>query len=148
MHDLCRLPPASVRSSGISRYTRYMAERRTAKVRAAAKQRSAQQLNGYLEFIREQGVIGLAIGFVMGAAAATLVKSMIDNVVMPPVGILLGSANGLKGLEVSLGHHGGKETILHYGVFLNDLVNFLILALAIYVVVKMLRLDRLDKKKG
>lgn len=123
-------------------------EKRTAKVRAAAKRRSAKHVNGFLEFIREQGVIGLAIGFVIGAAAATLVKSLIDNVVMPPLGVLLGSANGLKGLSTSLGHHGGKEVVLNYGVFLNDLVNFLILALAVYVVVKLLRLDKLDKKKG
>lgn len=117
-------------------------------MRAAAKQRGATHMNGFFEFVREQGVVGLAIGFVMGAAAATLVKSLIDNVVMPPLGILLGSANGLKGLSVGLGRHGGKEVVLNYGVFLNDLVNFLILALAVYVVVKMLRLDRLDKKKG
>ncbi len=117
-------------------------------MRAAAKRRGARHVNGFLEFIREQGVIGLAIGFVMGAAAATLVKSLIDNVVMPPLGILLGSADGLKGLSANLGHHAGKEVTLNYGVFLNDLVNFLILALAVYVVVKMLRLDRLDKKKG
>jgi large conductance mechanosensitive channel len=125
-----------------------MAEKRTAKVRAVAKQRSVRQLNGFLGFIREQGVIGLAIGFVMGAAAATLVKSLIDNVLMPPLGILVGSANGLKGLSANLGRHGGKEVVLNYGIFLNDLVNFLILALAVYVMVKVLRLDRLDKKKG
>lgn len=117
-------------------------------MRAAAKQRSAKHVNGFLEFVREQGVIGLAIGFVMGAAAATLVKSLMDNVVMPPIGILLGSANGLKGLSVSLGTHGGKETVMNYGLFLNDLINFLILALAVYVVVRVLQLDRLDKKKG
>lgn len=122
-----------------------MAEKRTAKVRAAAKERGKKHVNGFLEFIREQGVIGLAIGFVMGAAAATLVKSLIDNVVMPPLGVLLGSADGLRGLTASLGRHAGKEVTLNYGVFLNDLVNFLILALAVYVVVKLLRLDRLDK---
>jgi len=115
---------------------------------AAVKSRGSKHANGFIEFVREQGVIGLAIGFVIGAAAATLVKSLIDNVVMPPIGILLGSADGLKGLKVSLGMHDGKEAILHYGVFLNDLVNFLILALAIYIVVRVLRLDRLDKKKS
>lgn len=125
-----------------------MADRTTKKSRVAkVKDRGAKHTNGFIEFIREQGVVGLAIGFVIGAAAATLVKSLIDNVVMPPVGILLGSADGLKGLEVSLGMHAGKEAILHYGQFLNDLINFLILALAIYIVVHVLRFDRVDKKK-
>lgn len=115
---------------------------------AAVKNHGSKHANGFIEFIREQGVVGLAIGFVIGAAAATLVKSLIDNVVMPPIGILLGSADGLKGLEVSLGMHNGKEAILHYGQFLNDFVNFLILALAIYLVVHVLRLDKADKKKA
>lgn len=103
--------------------------------------------NGFLEFVREQGVIGLAIGFVIGAAAATLVKSLIENVIMPPIGILLGSAEGIKGLSINLGTYHGKVAELSYGMFLNDLINFLILAFVVYIVVHIMRLDRLDKKK-
>lgn len=116
-------------------------------MRKAVRQRSKKHVNGFLEFVRTQGVVGLAIGFVMGAAATALVKSFVDNVIMPPVGILLGSADGLRGLSASLGMHGGKEVTWQYGLFLSELVNFLILALTIYVVVKILQLDRLDKKK-
>lgn len=122
-------------------------EKKIAKAKAVVKQRGTKQVNGFVGFIREQGVVGLAIGFIIGAAAATVVKSLVDNVLMPPIGVLLGSADGLKGLQVSLGTHHGKEAILHYGQFLNDLVNFLILALCIYLVIHVLRLDRLDKKK-
>lgn len=114
---------------------------------AALKGRSAQHASGFVAFLREQGVVGLAVGFVLGAAAATLVKSLIENVVMPPIGIALGSANGLKGLTFSLGVHDGKEVLLHYGQFLSDLVNFLILALVVYLVVRVLQLERADKKK-
>ena len=103
--------------------------------------------NDFLEFVREQGVIGLAIGFVIGAAATTLVRSLIDNVVMPPVGILLGSAEGIKGLSINLGTYNGKVAELTYGIFLNDLINFLILAFVVYMVVHVMRLDRIDKKK-
>lgn len=117
---------------------------RVSKVKATG----LKQANGFIEFVREQGIVGLAIGFIIGAAAATLMRSLVDNVFMPPIGILLGSADGLKGLEVSLGMHNGKEAIMHYGLFLNDLVNFLILALAIYLVIRVLRLDKLDKKKA
>lgn len=102
-----------------------------------------------MEFIREQGVVGLAVGLVIGGAVATLVKSLIDNVVMPPIGILLGSAEGLKGLAVSLGTYGGKETIMHYGIFLNDLINFIVIAAVIYYIVKVLQLDKkIDKPKA
>lgn len=128
-------------------YTNSM-EKKIAKARQVVKVHGAKHVNGFKEFIREQGIVGLAIGFVVGAAAATLVKSFVDNVIMPPVGILLGSADGLRGLSASLGEHAGKEVILRYGQFLSDLVNFLILAFVIYVVVKILQLDRIDKRKG
>lgn len=113
--------------------------------RIAAK--STRRLGGFIEFIREQGVVGLAIGFVIGAAVAALARSLVDNVVMPPIGVVLGSADGIKGLSLSLGMHDGKEAVLAYGVFLNDLINFLILALVVYVVVRLLQADKLDRKK-
>jgi large conductance mechanosensitive channel len=109
--------------------------------------RGGQQIHGFVDFIREQGVIGLAIGFVIGAAAATVVKSLVDNVFMPPIGVLIGSADGIKSLTLSLGTYHGKEALLHYGQFLNDLINFVIIALVIYIIVRLLRLDRADKKK-
>jgi large conductance mechanosensitive channel len=103
---------------------------------------------GFVNFIREQGVVGLAVGLVLGGAVATVVKSLVDNVVMPPVGLLLGSADGLKGLSWTLGRAGGQDAVLHYGMFLNDIINFAIIALVIYVVVHMLGLDKkFDKSK-
>ena len=106
------------------------------------------QLKGFIDFIRLQGVIGLAVGLILGGAASVLVKSLIDNVVMPPVGLLLGSAEGLKGLSMTLGETAeGLPTTLKYGIFLNDLVNFIIIALVVYVTVKILKADKLDKKK-
>jgi len=104
---------------------------------------------GFIEFIRTQGVIGLAVGLVLGGAVSVVVKSSVDNIIMPPLGLLLGSADGLKGLTLNLGKtDAGKEAVLHYGSFLNDVINFLVIALTIYLVIHALRLDRLDKKKG
>jgi large conductance mechanosensitive channel len=85
---------------------------------------------------------------VLGGAVTILVKSLVDNVVMPPVGLILGSSEGLKGLSVNLGKTAaGKDAILHYGVFLNDFINFLVIALVVYLVVHALGFDKLDKKK-
>jgi len=106
------------------------------------------QIKGFIDFIRTQGVVGLAVGLVLGGAVSVLVKSLVDNVIMPPFGLLLGSAEGLKGLEWTIGAtRDGEPTILHYGVFLNDFINFLVIALTIYLVLKLLRVDQLDKKK-
>lgn len=108
----------------------------------------SSQIKGFIDFIRTQGVISLAVGLILGGAASVLVKSLVDNVVMPPLGLLLGSAEGLKGLEVTLGKAAsGTPAVLRYGIFLNDLVNFIIISLVVYVTVKLLKVDKMDKKK-
>jgi large conductance mechanosensitive channel len=106
------------------------------------------QVKGFLDFIRTQGVVGLAVGLVLGGAVSIVVKSLVDNVVMPPIGLLLGSGDGLKGLSWTIGEgKGGDPAVLQYGIFLNDLFNFLVIALVIYFVFHLLGLTKLDKKK-
>jgi len=106
------------------------------------------QIRGFVDFIRTQGVVGLAVGLVLGGAVSVLVKSLIDNVIMPPLGLLLGSAEGIKGLSVTMGMTAaGKPAILNYGIFLNDFINFIVIALVVYLIVHLLKFDRLDKKK-
>jgi len=107
------------------------------------------QLKGFIDFIRTQGVVGLAVGLVLGGAVGTTVKSLVDNVVMPPIGLLLGSTEGLKGLSATIGESSnGAPVILKYGIFLNDLINFVIIAFVIYFLVKLLKVENLDKKKS
>ena len=122
--------------------------RRVGAKAAAIKRGSAKQVNGFTEFIRTQGVVGLGVGLVLGGAITVRVKSLIDNVIMPPIGLLLGSAEGLKGLSTTIGKTAeGKGAVLHYGIFLNDFINFLVIALVIYIIVHVLGLDKLDKSK-
>jgi len=105
-------------------------------------------MKAFLDFIRTQGVVGLAVGLVLGGAVSVLVKSLVDNVVMPPLGLVLGSAEGLKGLVWTMGKtNGGQQAVLHYGIFLNDFINFIVIALVIYFIIRLLRFDRIDKKK-
>lgn len=116
------------------------------------KGKSTAYVGGFMNFVREQGVVGLAVGLAIGGAATILIKSLLDNVIMPPIGLLLGSAEGLKGLSIVIGHHtvNGQtvEILLRYGAFINDLVNFLVIAFVVYLVVHVLGLDKkLDKKK-
>lgn len=100
----------------------------------------------FMKFIREQNVVGLAVGLILGTAASGLVNSLINNVIMPPLGFLLGSADGIRGLTLDMGTTpAGEHAVLAYGAFINDLINFLVLALVVYLVVKILKLD-LKKK--
>lgn len=95
-----------------------------------------------MDFVREQGVVGLAVGFILGAAVAKVVSSLVSDIVNPIVGLLLGSAEGLKSLSFQLA--GAKIT---YGNFLGVLIDFLIIAGVVYFGVKALKLDKLDKPK-
>ena len=98
--------------------------------------------SGFIAFIKEQNVVSLAIGLVLGTAASALVNSLINNIIMPPLGFLLGSADGIRGLELVMGTTPTGETaVLRYGQFINDLINFLVLAFVVYFVVKALKLD-------
>jgi len=107
------------------------------------------QIKAFLDFIRTQGVVGLAGGLVLGGAVGVVVKSLVDNVVMPPLGLLLGSAECLKGLTWTLGKTAsGDSAVLHYGVFLNDFINFAVIALVIYLILRLLRVEQFDKKKN
>jgi large conductance mechanosensitive channel len=100
------------------------------------------ETGGFMKFIREQNVVGLAIGLILGTAASGLVNSLINNVIMPPLGFLLGSADGIRGLTIDMGTTpAGEHAVLAYGAFINDFINFLVLALVVYMVVKILKLD-------
>ncbi|MFV0485069.1 MAG: MscL family protein [Candidatus Saccharimonadales bacterium] len=112
------------------------------KVEEVVKTQVKEQVGGFRDFIKGQNVIGLAIGLVIGTAASTLINSLINNVIMPPLGFLLGSAEGLKGLYWDLGTTpAGDTAILQYGQFLNDFINFLVIAIVVYLVVKWLRVE-------
>jgi large conductance mechanosensitive channel len=106
------------------------------------------QMRSFIDFIRTQGVVGLAVGLVLGGAVGVMVKSLVDNIVMPPLGFLLGSTEGLKGLSVVIGKTAnGTDAVLRYGIFLNDLINFIVIALVIYFLIIFFKVDRLDKKQ-
>jgi large conductance mechanosensitive channel len=102
-------------------------------------------LNEFKQFIARGNVIDLAVAFVMGAAFGKIVTSLVNDIVMPPIGLLLGKADfsdkfiALRGNPASLAE--AKAAIppiptINYGVFINALVDFLIVAFAMYLLVK------------
>jgi large conductance mechanosensitive channel len=98
-------------------------------------------VKGFLNFIREQGVVGLAVGFILGGAVAKVVSSLVADIITPIIGLVLGAAGNLK--EASLTIAGAE---IMWGNFVNTTIDFLVIALVVYFGVKALRLDRLDKK--
>lgn len=99
-------------------------------------------MKNFLEFIKEQGAVGLAVGFVLGGAVAKLVASLVADIINPILGIVLGVAKGLDTAYLVV----GPAKIL-YGHFISALIDFLVIALVVYYGTKLFRLDKLDKKK-
>lgn len=100
------------------------------------------QFNEFVEFIRKQGIVGFAIAFILGGAISALVASIVVNLVNPILGVVLGSAKDLA--DNYLNFFGGK---IMYGKFINDLINFFVIAFVVYFGVKKLGLEKLDKPK-
>ena len=99
-------------------------------------------MKGFLEFIREQGVVGLAIGFILGGAVSKVVTSLVNDLINPVIGVVTGAAGSLKDAALEVG------TIkIMYGSFISATIDFVIIACVVYVGFKVLKLDKLDKKK-
>ncbi|MEO5646695.1 MAG: MscL family protein [Candidatus Paceibacterota bacterium] len=100
-----------------------------------------QSARSFVDFIREQGVVGLAIGFLLSGAVSSTVTSLVTNVINPIIGLALGKVNLSDKMIVV-----GASTV-KYGAFFSSIIDFLIIAAVIFFIFRGLRLDRLDKKK-
>jgi len=105
-----------------------------------------KHLSGFIDFLREQSVVGLAIGLVMGTQVKQLVDSLINSFINPLVGILLPGKGALDQKTFVLMMH-GKKAIFAWGAFVATLISFVIVAAVIYFTFKLLKLDKLTKKK-
>ncbi|MEM4259460.1 MAG: MscL family protein [Candidatus Pacearchaeota archaeon] len=95
----------------------------------------------FMDFLREYKVIGLAVAFIMALAANTLVKSLVDNIIMPLVGPLIPGGNWQTAVWV-LG-----PFLIGWGPFLAAFLNFIILAFAVFLIAKLvLRETKVSKK--
>lgn len=92
----------------------------------------------FKEFAMRGNVIDLAVGVIMGAAFGPIVSTLVDNIIMPPVGLLLAGID-FSSLQITLADPPapGKDPVaIRYGLFLNALLKFAITAFAIFLLVK------------
>ncbi len=99
-------------------------------------------LDGFITFVREQGVVGLAVGFILGGSVTLVVNSLVRDIIDPILGIILGAAGNLSDAVIVVG-----GATIRYGSFLNVCIDFLVIAAVVYFGVTKLGLDKLDKKK-
>jgi large conductance mechanosensitive channel len=102
-------------------------------------------LKAFKEFAMKGNVLDLAVGFIIGAAFGKIVSSLVSDIVMPPLGLILGKVDfsnlfinlsGKSYATLAEAKAAGAAT-LNYGNFLNNVVDFLIIAFAVFLIVRM-----------
>ena len=99
-------------------------------------------VGGFVNFLRDYAVVGLAVGFVIGLQAQNLVKQLVNSFIDPAFNLLFGQA--LSQRDFTLEFH-GRTASFSWGAFAYAFINFLFVLAAIYALVKLFNLDKLDK---
>lgn len=104
-------------------------------------------LSEFKTFATRGNAVDLAVGVVIGAAFGKIVTSLVDQVIMPPLGLLIGGVDfsAYKWVLKAAGADGKGEVAIQFGAFANTIIQFLIVALAIFVVVRLM--NRLTAKE-
>ncbi len=98
-------------------------------------------LKEFKSFISKGNVMEMAVGLIMALYFGAIVKSLVDHIIMPPIGMLLGNVD-FSSLKIVLaaatmnGETAVPEVAISYGIFINTIITFLIVSLAIFLVVK------------
>jgi large conductance mechanosensitive channel len=110
-------------------------------------------LQEFKEFAARGNVVDMAVGIIIGAAFSTIVRSLVDDIVMPPMGVVTGGVdfsnmfialNGEHYDSLAQAKQAGAPTI-NFGVFINNLISFLIVAFVLFMVIK--AMNRLRRKQ-
>lgn len=100
----------------------------------------------FKEFAMRGNVVDMAVGIVIGAAFGKIVKSLVSDVIMPPIGVLLGDVDFSKmGIVVKEATEAAEAVMIKYGLFINTIIEFIIIAFAIFMVIK--GMNKMKKKE-
>ena len=106
-------------------------------------------LSEFKKFAMRGNVMDMAVGIILGGAFGAIVNSLVNNVIMPPIGMLLGGMD-FSELAVTLKHatETSPAVVIQYGLFINTVINFLIIAFAVFLMVKGInKLENLKKQE-
>lgn len=108
------------------------------------------QMKEFKKFINRGNVVDLAVGLILATYFGAIVKSLVNDVVMPPLGMLLGGVD-FSDFKIVIKESQGDvaEVAINYGIFINNIITFLIVSFAIFIEVKMYNKtkDRITKQE-
>ena len=97
-------------------------------------------------FVMRGNVLDMAVGVIIGGAFGKIVTSLVNDIFMPIIGMIIGNVD-FTTLEIKIGEpvEGAEQAAIKYGMFIQEIVNFLIIALCIFMVIKLI--NKVQKKK-
>ena len=98
-----------------------------------------EAISEFKKFISKGNIIELAVGVIIGSAFGKIVSSLVNDILMPAIGIISGGID-FSGLKFTI-----KNATINYGMFIQNIIDFLIIAICIFIFVKII--DRIKKKK-
>ena len=103
-------------------------------------------LEEFKAFVMRGNVVDLAVGVIIGAAFGKIVTSLVNDIFMPIIGMIVGNVD-FTTLEIKIGEpvEGAEQAAIKYGMFIQEIVNFLIIALCIFMFIKLI--TKMQKKK-
>lgn len=94
-------------------------------------------INEFKEFAVRGNVIDLAVGLIIGASFSSIVSSLVDDVIMPPIGLLTGGADfSTQEIVLRAASETAEKVAINYGTFVGTILEFILVALAVFIVVK------------
>lgn len=137
---------AEARATKVATARAKAAEKAKAAKSKAASAAPAKHAGGFVDFIRTQGVVGLAVGLAIGTAAGATVKSLVEGFINPIVQFIVGSQEALATATWHL-ELWGRSADFKWGAAVSSTITLLATAVVIYWIIHVFKLDRLDKKK-
>lgn len=109
-------------------------------------------ISDFKEFAMGGNLIDMATGIIIGVATGALVKSLVDNIIMPPIGVALGGTNfgnlGTMLAETGGGEKGTEPVMLKWGAFIQSFIDFLIVMIVVFIIVKLATRNKEEEEAG
>ena len=100
-------------------------------------------LKEFKEFATKGNIMDLAVGVIMGSAFGKIVTSLVDNILMPIIGVVTGGINFSNGLTIRV-----EDAVINYGIFIQNIIDFLIVSFCIFIMIKVVnRIIRHNEKE-
>ena len=93
-------------------------------------------MTGFFKFIKEQGIVGLAMGFILGGSINKMISSLVNDIIQPTIGLLIGNKQG----ELAAAHY---KTVA-YGSFIANAIDFIIIAVLVYIAFRTMKLNKIE----